>query len=1025
VALICSLPALGQDTTLPDVLTPDYENQDLNQPGLTTPMNLGTALTSGTAGASAAQSVGVGSLGLRQFAPGSTASSEACSALNPMGSMTMAMGTTALPAETILSIFDEQPDLLPIIKAAVLDDIKRRAAAASSDTAAGAASMSDVATTPDEWENTDPDEVTDDAFYSRIEQDSDFRAVVTYELRQRGYAGPGGTGMDMASSGMDTGEWGPGEAPGGMNQPAMRPGDAALSAAKVDMNPGARTAQPNYGRREARPPREEEANAPKMLHRPSPYPTLPSSRDLYSQYPSREVPLKRFGMDVFRPGGAASGVSSAEGQLGTSRSASGVTSPATMDLPAGPDYVLGPGDAVIVSTWGGTSQRLNRVVDREGQLLLPEIGPVVVAGRTMQQAQDAIQSALGSQFKNIQVGVSLARVRTVRIYVVGDVQRPGAYDVSSLSTPLNALNAAGGPTRRGSLRAVRVYRGKQLVREVDLYDFLLHGIRSEVDRLLPGDTILVPPVGPQVTVTGMVRRPAIYEVKGESAMNEVLDLAGGVLVEAALGEIKVERVEPHLRRTSFSVLLPHNGDGAGDAAALAAFHVQDGDRVIVSPILPYNEKIVYLQGHVFRPGRYPYRDGMTAADLLRSYQDVMPEPAEHAEVIRLQPPDFRPYSISFNLPDVLRGAEPIVLEPYDVIRIFGRYEIDPPKVTIQGEVLRPGKYPMAEGMTAVALTRMAGGFKRSAYRDYADLASYEIKEGHMVETDHRVVEIGKALEGDKAADVALKPGDVLSIHQLPGWKDIGAAVMLKGEVMYPGSYGIEIGERLSSVLKRAGGFRSSAYPAGAVLERVQVKEMAEKTRVEMIRRLETMGPVVKGVATTATEQMALAQGAQAQQQQMLASLRSHPASGRLVIHISADISQWENTPADMEMRAGDRLVIPKRPNFVLVSGQVYNPTAITFLPGKSAGYYLRQAGGPTDMANKKEIFVVRANGSVVGRGNGGIWKESVLALRLQPGDSVVVPDKLIGASAFWRNFAAIAQVMSALSVAGAVLSAQL
>ena len=744
-------------------------------------------------------------------------------------------------------------------------------------------------------------------------------------------------------------------------------------------------------------------NEPEAVHQQSPYPGLPSLEDLYTQEPSSQIPVRRFGENIFQAG-------------------TGNADQLPMDLPAGPDYVLGPGDGLTLNIWGSVSQRVTGTVDRQGQLALPDAGVVVVAGQTITQAQEIIQRALARQFKDVKVELSLSRLHTVRVYVVGEVQRPGAYDISSLSTPLNALYAAGGVTSRGSLRIVRHYRGKDLLREVDLYEFLLHGVRSDVERLQSGDTILVPPVGRQVTVMGMVRRPAIYELRQEQQLSEVLDLAGGVLVSAALRQINVERIEAHEKRVMLSLDLPQTDDNAILNKALAAFHVQDGDRIHISQILPYSEKTVYLQGHVFHPGKYPYRDGLTVSDLLRSYQDILPEPAAHAELIRLQPPDFRPTLIEFNLSNVLSGDEQINLQQFDTVRVFSRYEIDAPKVSIYGEVLRPGEYPLGRGMTCADLVRMAGGFRRSAYKDLADLSSYTVQNGQRVLTKQSTVEIEKALEGDKGVDVALNPGDVLSIRQLTGWEDIGAAVTIKGEVRYPGTYGIKEGERLSSVLKRAGAFRESAYPTGAVLERVQVKEMAGKTKAELIRRIETTGATLKmsPAATGAPDQLAMYQSMQQQQQQVLASLRTHPVTGRMVIKISAGIEKWANTPADIEMRAGDVLVIPKRPDFVLVSGQVYNSSAITYAPGKTAEWYLRQSGGPTDMANKKSIFILRADGSVVGEASGRWVRGDVLSVRLQPGDSIVVPEKVIGGSMFWRNLMATAQLMTGIGLTAAV-----
>jgi len=586
---------------------------------------------------------------------------------------------------------------------------------------------------------------------------------------------------------------------------ACAPGDesqapsAAANGAQVrDQNSGAREASP-----EAPAPSDEPgapfpkspskakgANAtplatdsqnrqsePQEIQKRSPYRNLPSLYDLYTQIPASGGKLQRFGSNAFIVG-------------------TGNANVLPMDLPAGPDYVLGPGDGLIVNIWGGQSNRLSRTIDRQGQIDLPEAGTIMISGMTIAQAQTAIQQALSMQFNNEHVEISLGRLRTVRVYVVGDVQRPGAYDVSSLSTALSALYAAGGPTSRGSLRILRQYRGEHLVREIDLYDFLLKGVRSDVDRLLPGDTLMVPPVGPQVTVEGMVHRPAIYELNGEKTLDQVIDLAGGVLRTANLKQINVARIVANERHTMVSLQLPD--DPAEAAKKLADFPVQGGDDVVIPQILPYNQDAVYLEGHVYRPGKYSYKDGMTITDLLHSYQDVMPEPSDHAELIRLQPPDFRPEIISFNLHDALIGNDSFSLEPFDSIHVFGRYEIDAPMVRIEGEVLRPGAYPMSDGMTVAGLVNMAGGFTRSAFRDEAGLSSYVVQNGQKVLVTHSTVSIEKALDGDKSADVALKPGDVVSIEQLSGWQDIGSSVTISGEVEHAGSYAIQTGERLSS-----------------------------------------------------------------------------------------------------------------------------------------------------------------------------------------------------------------------------------
>src|SRR5216684_9397657 len=381
--------------------------------------------------------------------------------------------------------------------------------------------------------------------------------------------------------------------------------------------------------------REEDVTPVRMVHRANPYADIPSLYDMYVQASVRQRPNERFGLEVFR---------------NTSNDPRAIP----MDLPVGSDYVIGPGDGLQFDLWGGVSQRLFRVVDREGRVSLPEAGPLLVSGRNLGDAQQAVQQLLRTQYRDISADVSLSRLRTVRVYVVGDVVELGAYDISSLSTPLNALFAAGGITPRGSLRTLKHYRGKQLVEEVDAYDLLLHGVRSDMKRLENGDTLLVPPIGPQVTVEGMVRRPAVYELHGESSLADVLDLAGGILPTAALRHIEVQRLEAHEKRTMLSLDLTSTSDPHAVDQQLEAFKIHDGDEVHIFPIAAYNEDALYLQGHVLRPGRYSYKQGMKLTDLISSYSDLLPEPAPHyAEIVRLSAPDFRPSVESFDLSSAL------------------------------------------------------------------------------------------------------------------------------------------------------------------------------------------------------------------------------------------------------------------------------------------------------------------------------------------------------------------------------------
>ena len=833
----------------------------------------------------------------------------------------------------------------------------------------------------------------------------------------------------------------------------------------------------------------------KMVSSASPYAYLPSLYDLYMQAAPSTGHLERFGLEVFRHDPNHVGI--------------------PMDLPAGPEYVLGPGDGLTIDLWGGISGRLFRSVDREGRLSLPEAGPLQVSGKTLGEVQEVVQRILRTQYRDVSADLSLARLRTVRVYVVGEVVAPGAYDISSLSTPLNALFAAGGVTARGSLRHLRHFRGRQLVEEVDAYDLLLRGIRSDLKNLENGDTLLVPPVGPQVSVDGMVRRPAVYELRGETNLGEALDLAGGVLPAAALRHIEVQRLEAHEERTMLDVNLDETSGSQAVRRQLAAVGVRDGDEVHIFPIAPYNSTAVYLQGHVLRPGRYAYTPGMRLTDLVASYQDLLPEPAEHyAEIVSLRQPDWRPVVESVDLAAALANpsASP-KLAPLDTVRIFGRYDleaapvvwlsgevrapgqyrtsgqthlrdaiyqaggllpdaaldsaqlfrtqpdgslrilnvslaaaldadplenvlvqprdriivhrslyrVDPPSVYIRGEVANPGRYPLGENMRVADLLHAAGGPKRSADLTNGDLTRYFPANGVHAGGEHERVNLTAAFR-DENLNIPLKDGDVLSVPQLPGWNDLGASITIKGEVRNPGVYGIRPGEHISSVLKRAGGLLPTAYPQGAIFMRPSVRELQEKSRQELIQRMEQESATVKtSLSTTGSEQAQLAQQAAQQQQRVLEALRRAPASGRLVIQMRPGLKGFENSSQDIQVRDGDTLEIPKQPGVVLVVGQVYNTNAITYVAGKNAGWYLSQSGGATRLADKSAIFIVRASGEITSRHQGGWWSYNTLSAVVRPGDTIVVPERPVIGDSRWKNLISIAQILEAGAITAAVI----
>ncbi|HET8636271.1 MAG TPA: SLBB domain-containing protein [Acidobacteriaceae bacterium] len=852
----------------------------------------------------------------------------------------------------------------------------------------------------------DPSNISDQMLYGQIASNSRVRESAAAFLQMRGY--PGFSDKNLLNAPL-TGDHSP---------TSNAEADSGPEGAEdLDLGAGAARTTGHTYRHRSKPRFKERASAstdpPKVLHQKPPY-DLQALRDLYTQIPDDTAPLRRFGSDVFVNRGFAS----------TPGLAARATS---LDVPLGPDYIVGTGDTLTINLWGGLTKTIIRTIGQDGRIFLPDAGSIQLAGLPLGKVQSLILSALKQQYRDAQVAVTVSNLRSVRVYVVGDVQRPGGYELSSLATPLSALYAAGGPTAVGSLRILLHYRGKQLVEKVDLYDFLLHGIRNGSAAFQSGDTLLVPPAGPEVAIFGAVKRPAIYELlPGETTLSAVMANAGGLTASASLRHITIERIGNNHERETITLPAENSLSLAAGRELMASFRVKDGDRIRIEPILPYSSRVVYLAGHVVRPGRVPYTDGMRLSDVLHSYQDLLPEPADRGEIIRLVPPDLHPLAIQFSISDVLIGNVNLKLQPFDTIRIFGRYQTDAPIVTIRGEVLRPGDYPMSEGMTTAQLVRMAGGFKRDALLERADLTSYDVKSGNRITEDLVSVRIGAAVSGtDPNADVPLKPGDILSIHQITNWNDIGESVTINGEVRFPGSYGFHEGERLSSVLRRAGGLLPTAYPMGAVLVREQVRDLQQQSRDELIRQIEANSAAARlspAVAANASETLQLIS---AQKDEVLSQLKNHPPSGRMVIHITADIDSWANTPRDIELRRGDVLTIPKRPGFVLVTGQVYNATALTFSPGKSAEWYLSRAGGTNSSANRKEIFIIRANGSVVGRQSGTWFGGGVLSTKLDPGDVIVVPQKIIGSSIVWKSLLTAGQIAASIAITAGVAAAAL
>jgi protein involved in polysaccharide export with SLBB domain len=705
-------------------------------------------------------------------------------------------------------------------------------------------------------------------------------------------------------------------------------------------------------------------------------------------------------------------------------------------LPAGGDYIIGPGDALQLNLWGSLNARHELTVDRQGEIMIPRVGSVKVWGLTYDQSREVVNKAIGRYFKNYEFSMTLGRLRSIQVYVVGEVEAPGSYPVSSLSTVINALSAAGGPTRNGSLRSIKVTRPGQTPQEVDLYDMFLTGDRSKDARLQNGDTVFVPVIGPVAAVAGEVRRPAIYEIKGAATLPELLKMAGGVTASGYIGRIQVER----LANNSARVVLDYEPkDGTLDGA-LGTIQVQDRDMVKVFPVQGATRQIVSLKGNVLRPGEYQYRKGMRLADLLSGYQELLPESyLESVEITRLAPPDFHRELLTANLRRALAGGEAdnILLQEQDSVKVFSRWEMEEkPRVSVNGAVVNPGTYDFFPGMTVRDLITAAGSPKRNAFLETGELSRIVIV-GDKANPSRISLDLAKALAGDPQHNLPLQTDDVLIVRSVTDWFDASDKfIKLKGEVRFPGVYSVGRGEKLSSVIARAGGYTERAYLRGAKFIRRSVRETQQKRMDEIVARTEKQ---------VLSKQAALAQLSASREEidatkSSLENLmkgielaKTMKAEGRVVIRL-AELDELRKSGSDVVVEGGDELEIPVRPSVVLVMGFVYNPISFVYEPQSSdLGSYLKKAGGPTNDADEAEMYVIKADGTVFSRQQSSFglhWSDdarrwtfgnSFTTSALEPGDALVVPQK-IERIAWMREIKDITQILANVALtAGTIL----
>lgn len=706
------------------------------------------------------------------------------------------------------------------------------------------------------------------------------------------------------------------------------------------------------------------------------------------------------------------------------------------NVPVGPDYVIGPGDSFSVTLWGRVDAQFVLQVDRDGQIVVPQVGALRVWGMRFGELESYLQHELARKYTDFRMSIAMDRLRVIRVFVVGEAATPGSYTVSSLSTVIHALVAAGGPSRNGSLRTIQLRRSGSEPIKIDLYDFLQGGDRSTDVRLQDGDTIFIPLIGPVAGIAGNVKRPAIYEMAGPTTLGQALDLAGGVTFAGWLQRVQVERIENHRKRIVVDFNL---ADASGDEDRQRALNtaVRDGDVVKVFSVAARERDVVYLEGHVERQGKYEWKPGMRLADVLTSYDVLQPQPnVEHGQIERLVPPDLHPTFLPFHLGRLLAGepAENIELAEYDTIRIFRWDERNYRTATISGMVFDPNQYRLVPNMRVSDLIDAAGGLKKDAYHRSAEVTRRHISQDG-VSTEKIDVDLNRALAGDPEHNILLSDRDTLVVRPVPEL-DFDRTVAILGEVRFPGRYPIRRGESLSSLIERAGGYTEQAYLRGAVFTRESARETQRRRLEQMIRQLEEsmLGGAEQAMGSALdAETIRGQQAALAAKKELLARLRASEITGRVVVKLAA-LEQLRGTRYDIEMEDGDELVVPRTPGVVHVVGEVFNESSLLYEAEGTVNYYLRRVGGMTRDADTKQVSIIKADGSVISRqqnrGKLVSWDNefnqwsfgSFMDVELDPGDTIVVPRKLD--RYFWlKTTKDITQIVFQIAVAAGVVFA--
>jgi protein involved in polysaccharide export with SLBB domain len=714
-----------------------------------------------------------------------------------------------------------------------------------------------------------------------------------------------------------------------------------------------------------------------------------------------------------------------------------------MQVPS--DYVLGPGDELQIRIWGQVQANLRVFVDRSGQIYIPQVGEVSVAGIHYGDLEEHLKSEISKIFKNFNVTAHIGRLRSIQVLVVGNARYPGTYTISSLSTLVNAIFASGGPASQGSLRHIQVRRDSATITDFDFYDLLIKGDKSKDVRLQPGDVIYIPHVGPLVAISGSVNTPAIYEMKDDSTLKDLIDDAGDLSNVADTSKVMVDRFVKHQARKTLE--FPYDEQSR-------ALPLQDGDIVRVFSIVPRFEDTVTLRGNVANPGRYPWKVGMRVRDLIPDAQALLTRPywrnraaivngrateypvaAERSRTILNQPRSEATSPAGRTAPS---GTEPAPSNNPSVEPPQGMSTSNSSEAPNAQNQRSSANAPSDASLAARQRSQTPGETNQTSVGDVADdVRRYApeinwdyaiIQRVNPLDLTSKLIWMNprKAiLERDEESNLELQPGDIVTIFSQ---RDISVPqadrsqyVIVEGEVMRPGVYKLEANETIRSVLQRAGGLTSDAYVYGSLLTRESARVDQQKSLDELANTMEVQIRQQAVLAAAGANPGDLNQILGAQES-IINQLRNTRASGRVALPLKPKDKSISDFP-NMVMEDSDRLAIPHTPSTVSVVGDVYNPGSFIFTSPNNAGSYLEIAGKGKPQSDMHHAFVLRANGVVIAANNvnGPFTGSQFSRIHLYPGDQIVVPYKL-PTGAWIRSLQQWTAIASQLAITAAALA---